>query len=264
MKKLILSALALAFATTAVTAQGLVSKKGEAYLPEAGDYALSIDAVPFLQLMNFNNGSSVQAAPVMYTLQGKKFESATKACRYGVSVGLSNSANFNMVSELEDGAATGSNDLVEDRNVVRNTALFLSAGQELRKGNTRVQGTIGADAFIGFTNRVEENEFGNDENDLADGTYILEDKSGLGFSIGARAFVGAEYFIAPKVSLGFEVGLALSLQTQAAGEQTVLEVDRTGGSVDTDENTIDGTSSSRTFGLQNNLTGGMISLNFHF
>ncbi|MCB0380481.1 MAG: hypothetical protein KDD24_04440 [Flavobacteriales bacterium] len=65
MKKRLLFVAAI-FAATATFAQdGLTSKKGEAYLPEAGDWAIGIDANPFLNyagnLFNGNTGNGIGA-----------------------------------------------------------------------------------------------------------------------------------------------------------------------------------------------------------
>jgi len=50
MKKSI-ALVAMAFGVTSAFAQDLTSKKGEPFLPEAGDYAISIDANPFLNYL---------------------------------------------------------------------------------------------------------------------------------------------------------------------------------------------------------------------
>ena len=47
MKKSIL-AVAVLLGTSATFAQDLTSKKGETYLPESGDWSISIDATPLL------------------------------------------------------------------------------------------------------------------------------------------------------------------------------------------------------------------------
>ena len=264
MKKLVLSVFAVAAATVALNAQGLVSKKGEMMLPEAGDMAISIDAVPVLNLLKFNNsGASVSAQPLNYTFTFKKFESATEACRMGLTLGLNQSTDLTETAELNAGVADANN-TVTDKSKSKNTNIQVFVGHEHRRGNTRIQGFCGADAYTGIGSSSSELEFGNDDSDLAAGTYNINNKSGLAFNIGARAFVGAEYFIAPKLALGFEAGLALGYDSQAAGETEQLTVTRVGGTTTTETNTIEGTSRTRNFGLNNNLTGGRVSLTFHF
>lgn len=264
MKKLVLSVFAVAAATVALNAQGLVSKKGEMMLPEAGDMAISIDAVPVLNLLKFNNSSaSVSAQPLNYTFSFKKFESATEACRMGLTIGLNQFTELNEVPELSEGVADA-NSTVTDKSKTNSTNIQVFVGHEHRRGNTRIQGFCGADFFTGIGSNSSSLEFGNSDGDLEATTYNVNNKSGLAFNIGARAFIGAEYFVAPKLALGFEAGLALGYESQAAGEIEQLIVTRVGGSTTTETNTIEGTSSTRSFGLNNNLTGGRISLTFHF
>lgn len=264
MKKLLLSLLAVAVATVAVNAQGLVSKKGEVYLPEVGDYAISIDAVPVLNLFKFNDASNqVSAQPLNYTITTKKFNSATQAFRFGVSLGLNQSNVITETAELNEGVADA-DDTVEDRTRSKNTNVQVFIGREYRKGSTRLQGYVGGDLFTGFASNSNELDFGNDNDDLAVGTYVTETRSGLEFSLGGRLFTGAEFFIAPKLAIGFEAALAFGYTSRAEGETEVLTVTRDGGNGDSDTNTIDGTVSSKDFGLNQTLSGGRVSLTFHF
>ena len=64
MKKTAL-ALALAFGISGAFAQDLTSKKGEPYLPEAGDWSIGIDANPLLNYMGnlFSGNTSINNAP---------------------------------------------------------------------------------------------------------------------------------------------------------------------------------------------------------
>ena len=264
MKKLVLSVLAVAVATVAVNAQGLVSKKGEAYLPEAGDVAISIDAVPVFNVLKFNDANAtVSAQPLNYTITTKHFKSATEACRFGVSLGL-NQNNVRTESDRLNNGIADNDDKVTDTFKSKSTNIQVFVGHEYRRGNTRVQGFAGADVFTGFGSSSSEQEFGNNDSDLAARTYTTKTKSGLSFNIGARAFLGAEYFVAPKLAIGFEAGLALGYNSQAAGESETLTVTRVGGDTTVEENTTEGTVSTRGFGLNQNLSGGRVSLTFHF
>lgn len=264
MKKLVLSVLAVAVATVAVNAQGLVSKKGEAYLPEAGDVAISIDAVPVFNVLKFNDANAtISAQPLNYTITTKHFKSATEACRFGVSLGLNQNSVRTEVARLDNGVQDG-DATVTDKSISKSTNIQVFVGHEYRRGNTRIQGFGGADVFTGFGSNSSEQDFGNSDSDLAAGTYTTESRSGLSFNVGARAFLGAEYFVAPKLAIGFEAGLAFGYNSQAAGETETLTVTRVGGDTTTETNTQEGTVSSRGFGLNQNLTGGRISLTFHF
>ncbi|MEJ0030541.1 MAG: hypothetical protein WDO15_09285 [Bacteroidota bacterium] len=49
---------------------------------------------------------------------------------------------------------------------------------------------------------------------LGGGARVTEDKQGMNFLVGARGFIGVEYFIIPKISLGGEFGYMVGWQTQ--------------------------------------------------
>jgi hypothetical protein len=46
-------------------------------------------------------------------------------------------------------------------------------------------------------------------------------KSGMTFGIGVRGFIGAEYFIFPKIAIGAEYGLGLGYQMTGKGRSQV-------------------------------------------
>jgi len=69
MKKSVL-ALAMAFGVTSAFAQDLTSKKGEPILPEAGDWAIGIDATPFLNYAGQLLSTSGSSAPTWNFLNG--------------------------------------------------------------------------------------------------------------------------------------------------------------------------------------------------
>ena len=110
---------------------------------------------------------------------------------------------------------------------------WLMFGKEFRRGSTRLQGIYGAEVGVGFSSSKVSYEYGHsaslmfrdefilDEPFTEDlqSTRILEEKAGSVFSLGARVFIGAEYFILPKMSLGVEYGWALGLSS--AGESSV-------------------------------------------
>lgn len=261
MKRILFSVLSVAMVASAVNAQSIVSKKGENYLPEAGDYAIGFDAVPVFNILKFNDANAkIGAASVnnMYTFYGKKFESANEACRFGLTLGLNSNSQKIETDELDNGVASG--DMVEDKAKQSNFMLNLSIGHEYRRGNTRLQGVWGYEGFAGISTSKDSYEFGNDNGDLADGTYTLETRSGTSFNVGLRGFIGAEYFVAPKLSVAVEYGLGLGLAYTGRGEQTTLDV--TAG--DADESTNDFGNKNTNFGINTDVTGGAVKVLFHF
>ncbi|NQX97221.1 MAG: hypothetical protein HRT73_04970 [Flavobacteriales bacterium] len=94
MKKKVLFVASLFLATATFAQDGLTSKKGEAYLPEAGDWALGFDANPFLNYAgNMFNGSLNNTLNLPWysannTIYGKMYKDETTAYRMQVRIGM--------------------------------------------------------------------------------------------------------------------------------------------------------------------------------
>lgn len=249
MKKSIL-AMAVVLGATTTFAQDLTSKKGENYLPEAGDWAIGIDAVPFLNYVgnffgktndnNYANGIWDFNNPNM-VITGKYFVEDGLAYRAGIRLGFGSDKGTEMVA---DRAFTGTNPWPAAPSEVENTYkmgatnIALTAGMEWRKGTTRLQGFYGAEIGFGISSTKNTYTYGNaltastatpvvdvtaaddmggnimvvqDGQGNNQDARILTDKSGMNFSLGLRGFIGAEYFFLPKMSLGGEFGWGLVL-----------------------------------------------------
>ena len=105
MKKSVL-VFALALGVTGAFAQDLTSKKGEPMLPEAEDWAISLDAAPIFSFVgNAFNGNTANAAPGVawlngnQTIIGKKFIDEKNAYRVLVRLGFTNQTYKNMVAD---------------------------------------------------------------------------------------------------------------------------------------------------------------------
>jgi hypothetical protein len=334
MKKSI-ALVALAFSVTGAFAQDLTSKKGEPFLPEAGEWSVGIDATPFLNYFgNFFGKTGPNVAPTWnnyslnQTITGKKMKDANTAYRATIRIGLNNQKNKNAVSEFvapSAGDVGALSEAPEQKFDVRRAStrnIVLGVGLEKRRGKTRLQGIYGADLLIWGGNTRETFKYGNDltqtddaatafnENlDPTNGTYstdwnavnpayasnvtgtitgysqvdnarALKRKTNGVIGVGVRAFVGVEYFVAPKVSIGGEFGWGVGYQlntknkatwdaegtgTAAGATQEGKEIktkDATNGGgqfiIDTDRNAIN----SATY----NLIGGTgtLRLNFYF
>ena len=195
MKKIILTVAAV-FALSFANAQDLKSSKGENYLPEAGDWAVGFNADGLFNYVgNAFNHTANTAPSVTYqnagTFVGKKFTTATEAYRV--------IANFQVNSGSETNAAG-------NKATNSSFALMAGLGKEWRKGKTRLQGFYGADAMLGISSGSSTDAAG------------VETKNGMGFSIGAQGFLGAEYFLFPKISIGAQYTYGLSITSQAARE----------------------------------------------
>ena len=197
MKKIILSLVAI-FAFGAVSAQSLVSSKGEQYLPKQGDWSIGFNvgnALTFVgQAFNGSPSNSGQnlfegqnfvsfgegvfsSTHSVLTFVGKKFDTDNTATRYIASF------NFNLSKD-------------KDVDAVSSVGLVAGYGKEWRKGTTRLQGFYGADALVGFVSPA---------------------KKQTGFSLGVNGFAGVEYFIFPKVALGAQYTYAVGFQYASNG-----------------------------------------------
>jgi hypothetical protein len=325
MKKSI-ALLALAFGVTGAFAQDLTSKKGEPILPEAEDWSIGVDAVPFLNYAgNFIGGNGSNVAPswnnygANQTIVAKKFTDAQNAYRVTFRLGMRNQSWKNEIAAPVASSAAPVNfptktTMNEDKASHSSSFIGIGVGMEKRKGKTRLQGFYGADVFVWFSSSKDKFKYGNalTQGATADpnvdavtnstdwstttasvvisnpntGTGIagqpgtanwrmISNKPGGQFGLGVRAFIGAEYFVMPKISIGGEfgwgVGLAMNLKsktvyeaegTDGGGNETKADITVTakrGMSVilDTDRNAANSAS-------YNLAPSGTLRLNFHF
>ena len=103
--------MALALVVSGVFAQesgGMTSKKGEAILPEANDWAISFDAVPVMNYMgNLLSGSTTPNAspganwvrPGYMTITGKMFKDEKTAYRGILRLGFNSSHSSAMIKD---------------------------------------------------------------------------------------------------------------------------------------------------------------------
>lgn len=300
--KRVIMLFAATFLVASVYGQNLRSKNGERILPQAQDWSIGIDANPFFSYLKgfIGQGNNATTPSFNYLLNnqmitGKYFVQSDMAIRASLRLGVRSNNQTVMVG---DRAATGTPTfpavpgMVENEMESRGTTIGLSVGAEKRRGNTRLQGFYGGE--IGFWtsgNRTEYNygnalstsstnpvgvdaaadAFGTGANITTD-TYgntarITERDFGNTFQIGLRGFIGAEYFIFPKISIGGEFGWGLGFQSTNGAEVTTESIDA--GVNSTGVQTIEG-GNSNGFTLDtdntNSLFGptGSIRINLHF
>jgi hypothetical protein len=318
MKKSI-ALVALAFGVTNAFAQDLTSKKGEPILPEAGDWAIAVDATPFLNYAgNLFGKTANNTAPTWnfftnaQTITGKYFQDAETAYRGSLRIGMNSNTQRNMVvDQLKNAAVSPTANgfptpIAEVENKWRrsNTVIGLAAGIEKRKGKTRLQGYYGGEAGIYMAMQKDKFTYGNalaatanastnvnvsstdafaGANNLSslnningvtsNGGRATEIKTGTVFSFGVRGFIGAEYFILPKISLGGEFGWGIGLTSQGKTSTSWEFVGDNGNPANTQnsvgtakiEGAKNGSFSLDTDG-RNSVWGpsGTLRLNFHF
>ncbi len=286
MKKSIL-AVAVLIGTSATFAQDLTSKKGEAYLPEAGDWAISIDATPLLGYVQgiFGSNGSSSAGSWSFlngnnTITGKYFATDDMAYRGGINIGFSSSTQKAYAADYL--STTG--DLVVDTKKTTSSMIMLTGGMEWRKGSTRLQGFYGAELGLGFGGGSNvDYTYGNgtwdasgttgpaSQNHAVDATTdILNINNKGGFMFGLRGFIGAEYFVLPKLAVGGEFGWGLGLSSVGEGTSTQMRPDATSGEIveETDKTIAGGSSFVLGTSNANSMpffgASGSLKITFHF
>jgi hypothetical protein len=296
MKKSIF-AVALVLGTSASFAQDLTSEMGETYLPESGDWAIGVDATPFLQFAgNLIGGNGANTAPTWnfltnnQTITGKYFTADDMAYRGSLRLGFGSNSASNMVADRTAAAPTypALPAMVENTMKMSTTSIGLSGGIEYRKGSGRLQGFYGGELGIALSSSSTTYTYGNAlaptaatpvfvdaADDFGTGnitadTYgnaarVTESKGGSSFGIGIRGFIGAEYFVLPKLAVGGEFGWGLVFGSNGASSTTMESTD--GATVGTQ--TLEGNKASG-FGIDtdnvNSVFGPAASLRmtFHF
>ncbi|MFZ4741823.1 MAG: hypothetical protein ACOYLE_11740 [Bacteroidales bacterium] len=287
-KGLILISIVL-FTVFSVSAQTLVSKKGIPILPQKGDFAIGVAATPFLDffgnIAKINSGTAFSSSAAFNALTpnviyGKYFLTDNMAVRGKIRIGKNSSTQTisNVIKSNLTAPATP--EYVEDKWTRSTTDIVLSAGLEKRRGYGRLQGFYGAEATISIQGGQKDSyEYGNaittdfknparhnfGSNNPAAGTWVTETSTSAVFGLGVGAFVGVEYFFAPKMSIGGEFGWGIGFNqgpTVAGSTEGVVEYwDNATSAVKS--LTVPGGKTS-TFNIDTKQTGGNIFLLFHF
>lgn len=285
MKKSIFTVALILGAATTTFAQD------KTYGAESGDWAIGIDATPFLNYFgNFIGGAGLNSAPTWnflttnQTITGKYFVEDDMAYRGSLRLGFGSQSANSMIGQ--DGAAAPTYPnlpiTVEDTWKGGSMNIGLSGGIEYRKGSGRLVGFYGGELGIMLSSSSASYSYGNamtttgaSSTDFGTGNLngdpvygvgrLTESKSGSTFGLGLRGFIGAEYFILPKMSIGGEFGWGLAFVSNGAGSEMWESTD--GTQVATIEHTGTKTSSFG-FDTDNNNSvfgpAGSLRLTFHF
>lgn len=309
--------IASVFAVTAgsVSAQDLTSKKGEPFLPEAGDWAISFDATPFLNYfgqMFSNAGATSPTAGYTngypWAIKGKMFKDASTAYRAGIRLGFGSEKKVALIDDASDNAATTPPSFPTEISKVEDTyknaynQIVLTGGLEMRKGKTRLQGYYGGELWVGFGGTKKTFEYGNALNTNTDATAVDGSNGtswgGLNFtdvttgaalqddysndaryteiktssmSIGLRGFIGVEYFIFPKISVGAEYGWGFGMMSTKTSTSFESRGTNSSGNPATNTWSWENKSSKMAVDtdIQNSTTGlaggsGALNIIFHF
>jgi hypothetical protein len=168
--------------------------------------------------------------------------SPTSAYRVNVGLNMSSLEGKNLVQ-----SATSNNPQVQvmDRKTYSSTYIFLGFGLEHRRGLGRLQGIYGLEASVSLNSSQSTYAYGNaltvaipftsftiwDEFNAnpafqtSGSSRTVKSSTGTQFSMGVGGFIGAEYFFAPKLSLGGELRLLLRTAPGSSGSATIEYVD---------------------------------------
>jgi hypothetical protein len=288
MKKFIKLSLVL-LSGTSLIAQGndqIQNKNGVDIMPVQGEWALGA-GLPMNVLTGFagnmfgftgnnNLGNSLYRNSAIGTsgisLFGKYMVSDNNAYRLSFyNEGYDELYRYDVTDDLSNSPDT----MVVDTYRYNYSYSQVSAGYEYRRGTTRLRGIYGGEAFLGWSGGWSDHYtygntmgIGNMAPTTAWGSQAMRTVSNTSSSfltIGARAFVGVEYFIAPKICLGTEFGWTARYERTGKSvlTQEFFQLDDTGleGQVVTKTTTSSGGRDFRS-GLDN--ASGQIYLTFYF
>lgn len=259
MKKKVLFVAALFIGATTFAQDGLTSKKGEAFLPEAGDFAIGFDGQSFVDYFgNLASGNdahnSLSFNNSYNTFYGKMFKDENTAYRGQVRIGMSSTS-----MDILHSGSTGDS-LTDNVSTSNGFTFIVGAGLEKRRGSGRLQGVYGAQLLFGMIGGASTtNEYGQALDPLvASGPRTLENNGGSTMTFGLNGFAGVEYFILPKFSLGAEVNWGLGFGSTGEGE---IVTESSDGVAVTQMTSKSGGNSS--FSLDNS-AGANFKVMFHF
>lgn len=229
------------------TNKSLQTKKGFIILPQQGDIAIGFNAVPvidfFLNAVNIMNNTGQTAQHPGFV----KGCSNIVVVKYYLNDDLALRLKFGLNTTQErrtiyfyDPSDVFNNpgesdkwDEIKDVSKIAQNSFFFALGSEMRKGHNRLQGFAGGEFILGFGSEKTVNTWGVEMNQEAitngytngNGSpispRILYQKSGLSMTTGLRGFLGVEYYVLPKISIGAEFGLGMGLITTPRGETEV-------------------------------------------
>ena len=221
----------------------LMTKRGAPILPEAGDWGIGLDASPFLDYVgNAFNGNFANSAP-----------SWNFTAQYPMHIYIRNVRDDETVMRalVRIGFNSESQDVYSGGTLLGkgSTSAFtigLAAGLEKNKSlSNRIRGYYGAMAGIFFLPYDSAGTvIGNTKFEPDGGGNTVEINGGTTFAIAARAFIGAEYFFAPKMSLGGEFGWGLAFAStsdrkdNSSGTEVITEGKSSQFVLDTDNGTL--------------------------
>lgn len=264
------------------------SKKGFEVLPQEGDWGIGVGATTLLRYVGnsfnsttnnnsslFNNANDNIPGTVFY---GKYFKSSELAYRGYVRLNYARNVDK---FEVSDDASTNPDDYVTDVRTSSSSGFTVGLGLEKRRGYNRLIGIYGAQVYVNLAqSTTDKYTYGNqytasNQNpsrtltpgnptsaptpDLGD--RLIKANRGSSYGLGAQIFLGAEYYFAPRMSLGGEFYWGVSYTKDPIASVTYERFDPTDNSVKEDVSKSVGGSNINA-GLSN--AGGAVNLFLYF
>jgi hypothetical protein len=248
------------------------------YLPAAGDIAIGVDAVPYLEFLGnmFSGHDQRNTLNVgATTIYGKYYLNTDAAVRVELSVNKTTDIDKAYVQD-DANINTNPNAQVEDLRNIKNNNIGIGVGYQMYRGYGKLRGTYGVVASYYYSKVKTEYQWGNKmtASNVSptstgwSGTYpkgrTLDSKVGSQ-GIGLGIIGGVEYFFAPKICIGGELGLYVS-QTWYAQQSYSYEIVENGAVNEYDQAVSPNSSyTSVTTNVYNgNNVSGRLYVLFHF
>jgi hypothetical protein len=232
----------------------LTNKNGKTILPESGEIGLGFSAMPVFSYVgnmfngNTNNNSlgNNKFASIFNenAIFGKYMLNNKTSVRGNFRVNIDNNKLTNYV--IND-VFNSPDSMISDVLNQKSQRYVVGGGYEKRRGNGRVQGIYGGDAVFMFERSTESYEYGNQFGILnqaptsttdfikressSQGMRNSSSASGNTFGFGLRPFIGVEYYVAPKISLGAEFGWSLMFSSTGDGSRDTEYFEPASGNV---------------------------------
>jgi len=211
----------------------LTGKKGQVILPQKGDIGVGVNLIPFFYWMgnsfNANATNTYAADDKFFSIFGNSVIIGKYMLTDKTALRLAWGINFGHVTKheyVQDDASNDPNILVKDSRTLNWNRTSLALGYEMRRGKGRLQGFWGADIRATYNKSSDYiYSYGNGYalsnliptsydwgNNLDLNKRTIAHSGSTIWGVGLRGFVGAEYYLAPKVCIGAEFGWGVMYQ----------------------------------------------------
>jgi hypothetical protein len=279
MRKILLAATALLVGMNMLAQEEagtavLTGKNGTPILPQAGDFAIGVEATPYLNYLGnmFNDTQNNSLDLGSTTLHGRYYLDNNTALRLSLTIDNSTDTENYYV---QDDAAVFQNPLsnaqVVDAQTNKSSGFELVAGIQKFRGYGRLRGFYGAAVAYGRSNSVTEYAYGNPITAAnqapsnyfgASSSRTLVSNHGSFNSLGLGVLAGVEYYFAPKICIGGELGLGYNYSW---GGQSNYTTESWGGSSVVESTSLNSPGDTYShLGTYRPITYGNLYLMFHF